>query len=401
MTKDQQLMDELGEDRIWGGSFKLVCGVYFVMLIAFVLLRMTAGFGVVRHLPNGVLDVGFTIIVQIVIMTIIPYVATKYYFAKKQKSAPDSLNEGQVRAIKQMSTAMGFKKMSFKMFAIAVGLGFAMYLFNLFVASFFTGLLNIIGFRFSSGGALPWTGVSGLFIAMVMIAVLPGFCEEVTHRGFLQKSLNARLGVVPALFWTSLLFGLMHMNIVQFFYATILGFFIGLAVMATRNLWVGVILHFMNNGVGTYLSFANENGWWGVNFHTNLMDFVLATGGMFFIAAAVWGIYILMIRCIHIWARDTYKTRRTEHVVSMIPHDPALMESAGKIGAHLDIFIDEVEQQVARATRHKQLMFYIDAATILPKRKPVNLDRTEKILLYTATVLGSVVTVFTLVWGLL
>ena len=110
------------------------------------------------------------------------------------------------------------------------------------------------------------TGIAGLLFGLFFSAVLPGLCEEVTHRGMLLNGLRNKVGLRRALIISSVMFGLMHLNVVQFFYATCLGFIMGVMVIATRSIWPAVIMHFTNNAIVQYLSVANEKGWLFGNF---------------------------------------------------------------------------------------------------------------------------------------
>ena len=53
------------------------------------------------------------------------------------------------------------------------------------------------------------------------------------------------------------LFGLMHLNIEQFFYASVIGMFLTFLVYVTGSIIPSMIVHFMNNFMGLYLTFAS------------------------------------------------------------------------------------------------------------------------------------------------
>ena len=89
---------------------------------------------------------------------------------------------------------------------------------------------------------------SSLIIALVVIAFFPALFEEVFFRGAMQN-LFIRWWKKP--FWgiiiTSLVFSLIHGEIYPFLSRAILGFALGLMYYYSKNLWVNIIAHFLNN----------------------------------------------------------------------------------------------------------------------------------------------------------
>ena len=94
-------------------------------------------------------------------------------------------------------------------------------------------------------------------MSIVLVAILPGFCEEFVHRGLLVKGFS-ELGVKKTIIYSGLLFGLMHLNISQFFYATLIGCLLVVLVMASGSIIPAMIVHFMNNLINVYLSYAED-----------------------------------------------------------------------------------------------------------------------------------------------
>lgn len=77
-------------------------------------------------------------------------------------------------------------------------------------------------------------------------AVVPAFVEELLFRGVILTNL-APFGRTTAVFASALLFGAMHQNAAQFFYATVAGLVLGYVYVKIRSIWCGVLLHFVNN----------------------------------------------------------------------------------------------------------------------------------------------------------
>ncbi len=106
-------------------------------------------------------------------------------------------------------------------------------------------LLDTIGHQ-SSEIPITVDTVANLFLALTLYALIPAICEEALFRGVILNGLR-KYGVLPAVLISASFFALMHMNLVQFPYTFCLGIVFGLVVYYTRNLWLSVIMHFVNN----------------------------------------------------------------------------------------------------------------------------------------------------------
>jgi len=88
------------------------------------------------------------------------------------------------------------------------------------------------------------------FMALAIMAFFPALFEEIFFRGALQNLLE-RWWKMPllAILVTSLLFSLIHMSVYLFLSRAVLGFVLGLMYQRSKNLWVNIIAHFLNNTV--------------------------------------------------------------------------------------------------------------------------------------------------------
>lgn len=85
-----------------------------------------------------------------------------------------------------------------------------------------------------------------LLLAVITTAIIPAFVEELLFRGVVLTNLLP-YGRAPAVVISAVLFGLMHQNPAQIFYATMAGLVLGLVCVRTRSIWGGVLIHFVNN----------------------------------------------------------------------------------------------------------------------------------------------------------
>lgn len=136
---------------------------------------------------------------------------------------------------------------------VLIGLGFSV------VASYATSYLQLGLESVGIGITMPEYEIPetapGLILYFIALSVAPAFIEEIIFRGIVMQSLR-RFGDIFALVASSLIFGIFHLNLIQMPYAFILGLCIGYFVMRTGSLWVGVLIHFINNGVAVVFELA-------------------------------------------------------------------------------------------------------------------------------------------------
>lgn len=97
-------------------------------------------------------------------------------------------------------------------------------------------------------------------MAIAIMAFFPALFEEVFFRGTLQQLL-VRWWKAPlaAILVTSLFFSIIHLSVYLFASRAILGFILGLLFHKTKNIWVNVIAHFLNNLIAVSQLFIMSN----------------------------------------------------------------------------------------------------------------------------------------------
>lgn len=83
-------------------------------------------------------------------------------------------------------------------------------------------------------------------VQVILIAVLPALVEEFIFRGLIYHSYRKN-GLVGACLFSAVAFGVMHMNLNQFFYAFVIGLFFARMVEVTGSMWSSVLAHFAFN----------------------------------------------------------------------------------------------------------------------------------------------------------
>lgn len=87
------------------------------------------------------------------------------------------------------------------------------------------------------------------FVNFVGVALIPAFFEEFTVRGGMLNSYRGTGRLRAAVLLTAFLFGLLHMNPTQFFYAFAMGIVLALLFVLSGSVWPGILFHFLNNAM--------------------------------------------------------------------------------------------------------------------------------------------------------
>ena len=368
---------------------------YFIMLTLLIGVQILSKTVLANYLDALQLNFVFALIVQIGIMLIIPI--TAFSLIKRQKAS---------------ATLKDFKvnKISFKHVCISFLIGVCVFVLNICISSLFNAIIIALGYESvpTSGSGV---GIEASFINFLLVvfysAFLPAICEEITHRGMLLNGFK-KYGLTKALILSSLMFGLMHLNINQFFYASIVGLIIGFIAICANSIIPAMIVHFTNNFINTYLDFASANGWFGGNFYTWLNN-LKSSGDPFIVMiisiVLVSGIVMLLmflIRKLLLERRGQEIDNAIKQVVvettvrqklsegDLTPVDETMVqynvqEAKGRIldlisnkeaGISLEIFNDEKSDQ---------------------KHPPLK----DNIFFYASIVMATVMTIFTFIWGIL
>lgn len=367
---------------------------YFVIVLLFLGVRLLSAFGLLDFMPSIVRSVVTTIFIQIILM----FTICLFMFSGIMKNKPkDTLNY------------WGYKKTSSKTLCYAVILGFIVFFLNSYIASFFATLLEAIGFRSSTVvyESYPWWL---LLLNIVFTALLPAVCEETAHRGLLLKG-SLGLGATKAIIISAFLFGLLHMNIQQFFYATIIGLYLGYLTIHCDSIFPAIIIHFMNNALSTIVTYSAVNGLWLTKFLDKVTNVEAnpVTGLIFnfvLLCLLAFGLWQLTKKLILDSGNDRIKDIQEEIYKGLVKQD--YLDTVGRSKKDVlgqdnvmprEIFVD-VEELFLEKNLKLGYMSKID-------KKIMEDEQTYKHNFWTIAtmtlsfVIGIAVTIFTLVWGLL
>lgn len=143
-------------------------------------------------------------------------------------------------------------------------------------------------------------GISGYFISLLVMAILPAIGEEMLFRGGLQNFLS-RWTRSPwlAIIIVAIIFSAIHGSIFGFLTRFFLGVVLGAIYYYTQNIWLSILAHFLNNAVAlTAVFFVLQGG--------KTMDQAMETD----FSQAYWGLLLIpllfvTLRALPKWKRYT------------------------------------------------------------------------------------------------
>lgn len=362
---------------------------YFILMICFVLVRI---FFIYVDLPfsSKVNDLFSTVFVQIFLMIIISVVLFSIFRKQKPKTTVQEF---------------GFKKLGMGAIFISFLIGILCYALGTFVSSFFSYIISFFGYEKapSFSGLLSGGDFSlvAFFLQVISVAILPAIGEEIAHRGLLLRGL-ATLGLLNSLIISSVLFGLMHLNVNQFFFATVLGFLIGLTVIISKNIWPAIIIHFTNNFISVYFTFASANGWFGGNFPELFERFIFGNGSVlnFFLSSViVLGIVVFALVILYVTLLKETRIKRVRKMLLDIAEINKEYEFSPQNFADNANFMNILNlNKLMSEYNIKGLNNMIFTENETKRQK---LKTGELILVIASLLLGGLITIFTFIWGIL
>ena len=371
-----------------------VLAIYFAIATLFVGLRICSEFGLFSSfgvVGNAIL----TVVIQIGLM----FSSSIFVFSLVQKTS-----------VKNTFKFYGFQKISPMSVIISIAMGIVVYILTVFISYFFNCFLSLIGYHFSESPLPETYPVWLLIVNIVLTAVLPAICEEITHRGMLIKGLSG-MGIKKALIISSILFGLLHGNIEQFFYTTMIGFFLGHIAITSESIYPAIIIHFMNNFISVFMGYSQVNKLGLEVMFTKIFGMltespILGIMLIFVIIAVLIGLLFLLynlllkntvIKNMRSFHKKLFNLVEREHYIDSLESIAEGKEEDGRIPPNAisaDQFARLYNQNHYRKLSEVDLKFSSDYG----KHK---LSAWSIIFMVATFVLLAGLTIFTLVWGMI
>ncbi len=99
-----------------------------------------------------------------------------------------------------------------------------------------------------------------LWAVLLLMAVLPAICEELTFRGFIFGGLLHQGGVLRAIVVSALFFGFTHSVLQQSLAACVMGLLLGIVAWRTGGVICTIVIHLINNTLSIGLAHLSANG---------------------------------------------------------------------------------------------------------------------------------------------
>jgi len=377
--------------------------VYFICILLFIAFRILWLRGIFSEVDPIINDLIFSVIIQIIVLTMLPFFLYKWLTRQ---------------TVRQVADNFFFKKIDFKTVIYSILTGILVYVIIIFVSSFWSSILVLFGYNPSSGTtqttSLPtWLA---FIIAIISTSFLPGFGEEIAHRGLILSNTKSN-GLVRAIMFSALLFALAHLNIAQAGYAFVVGLILGSVTLITRSIFPAMIIHATSNFCSVYMSYASQNNWYlgdALDRFATFLTSNIASGIIvsFLILSIV--LALLMMLFVQFYARA--KTRRFEAFCQKLYQDTQNTPMADQINFGDKLFMfnlfnqaiaQDLKQKLDRGAISKELLEQQTYRTPLytminsefdEYNKPHSLDY---LFYYITIFLGSVVTIITMIWGIL
>lgn len=368
--------------------------IYFICMLLFCLLRIGSSFGMLDFLHPDIADIVYTAIIQIGIILVLP-MSLYTLFLHNKTGFVDTFRDTQLNG-----------KINFKVILISFGLGLLAFFVNIAISTLFNGILSFFGYSqpvsVSTGYESMFPNWATFLIQLTTVAILPAICEEFLHRGVLLNGLK-EIGIKKAILISSLMFGLLHFNINQFFYATILGMLMALVSVVSKSIYPAMIIHFTNNAISVYLSSAESYGWFGKNFYNYLNNFLQSNNAFLTFLACFAFLVLVVVLLIYLVSklfRISTLNRVQKVIDSMYTADDRATTNSPIVIEKSKMLQEMLENNTTLNLNYEEMKSPIDV--VLPKQKNIYKPTLEdNLFLISSCVLGGLVTLFTFIWGLL
>ena len=141
---------------------------------------------------------------------------------------------------------------------LLIAFGMAFCVLSNYLVNYWLEFVSMFGVEPFEGDYHNTGGWLALVLNLFTYALLPGIVEELVFRGWILGSLRP-FGERRALVLSALIFGLMHGNLTQLPFALLLGLLFGFLYLRTGRLWVGMVIHMLNNALSVVLDYINAN----------------------------------------------------------------------------------------------------------------------------------------------
>ena len=143
------------------------------------------------------------------------------------------------------------QKMSFGRMCLWVGFGMLCCIGADYVVGILIVIFDSFGHSLSQPETAQPTSLISCIASVVGTAVVPAICEEFSLR-CCSLGLVKKYGKGFGVFCVSFVFGLLHGNLIQLVFATLVGIIMGFVTVKTNSVIPAVLIHGFNNGMAVF-----------------------------------------------------------------------------------------------------------------------------------------------------
>ena len=224
--------------------FCIILALVFLRLVIYLAFQYLPQDSIVLEYLDKYVDYIFTFVAQILIMALAPILVIALLFKKGFKGTMDYL---QVKKPKPY-------------IYLAFAIGVCGYVINIIISVISDTFFGFFGWQAGTGEIRADYPVWLLLISILFTAVLPGICEEITHRGLVLKTMkeggasDKKIILINGVF-----FGLFHMYLGQTAFTMVMGCIMALLVIKSKSIIPAIFMHFINNFISVMISFIYSN----------------------------------------------------------------------------------------------------------------------------------------------
>ncbi|NLN81288.1 MAG: CPBP family intramembrane metalloprotease [Clostridiales bacterium] len=248
-TQDEDKLRNLRRDSNFVG-FISIAQLMLLQLTFIIILYILAAVGVVKSFNDEYYGLGST---SFLILYSLSYTigmglpAPVIAVIARRRFNPFSRLDGE----------RGEEQIKFHTVILGLLAGMAVCIIANFAASYLAYFFESIGIPSPKLPDYLETNIQSLGFNIFIFALLPAVFEEMVYRGYILRTLRS-YGDTFAIVVSSILFALMHGNLLQIPFALIVGLAFGYLVVKTGRIWVAMTLHFLNNFMSLLLTYSGK-----------------------------------------------------------------------------------------------------------------------------------------------
>jgi len=134
--------------------------------------------------------------------------------------------------------------------------------------------------------------ISGLFVNVFVVALIPAIGEELLFRGVLLKLFNNIFkNIHVAVILSAVVFSAIHLQFYGFLPRALLGILLGYLFVFTGSIWVPIFAHFLNNASSVLIYYLHQNGYIKIS----MDNFGSSSNTVYIIGSLLMSIWLLMM----------------------------------------------------------------------------------------------------------